>query len=149
MTLRANDVMTRDVFTVTADETCSDAAHIMCEKDVGAVPVVDPQGAVVGIVTDRDVCVAAYHSGKALPDIPVKEAMSADIISCRPDDGMERVIELMEINQVRRLPVIDDDGLLRGFIATADIARSSGDGLDEVSDHEVSEVMGAISQPHA
>ena len=149
MTLRATDLMTRDVFTVTADETCSDAAHVMCEKDVGSVPVVDPQGAVVGIVTDRDLCICAYHSGKALADLSVKEAMTSNVISVRPDDDADRIIELMELNQIRRLPVIDDDGLLRGFIATADIARSSGDGLDEVSDHEVSEVMGAISQPHA
>jgi len=141
--------MTRDVFVVAADEMCSQAAHIMCEKDVGSVPVVDPQGAVVGIITDRDITICAYHTAQALPQLSVKQAMTSNVISCRPEDGVDRIVELMEVNRIRRLPVIDDDGLLRGFIATADIARISGDGLDEVSEHDVSEVMGAISQPHA
>src|SRR5262245_58612500 len=122
--MRAADVMTREVFTCAADETLADAAHIMVERDVGCVPVVDPQGAVVGIITDRDVCRSAYHREERLGDIAVKDAMSKNVISVRPGDDLSRVEELMELNQIRRVPVIDDDGVLDGIIAVADIASS-------------------------
>ncbi len=147
--MRAIDVMTHEVFTCTPDETLADAARIMFEEDVGSVPVVDPQGAVVGVLTDRDVCRCAYEEDKRLSDVSVKGAMSRNVISVRPDDDLERVEELMEVNRIRRVPVIDDDGLLSGIIAVADLARSSGDGVEEVSEHELAEVVGAVSLPHA
>jgi CBS domain-containing protein len=139
--MKASDLMTKDVFTCTVDESSAFAAHIMCNQDVGVVPVVDPQGAVLGVVTDRDLMKAAYHSERPLDQIPVKDAMSRNVISIRPDDDVYRIAELMQVNQVRRVPVIDDDGLLRGIVAMADLARRN--------EGDVAETLGAISQPHA
>ena len=145
--MKASDVMTKNVYSVTADETCDAAAHIMSNQDVGVVPVVDPQGACVGIVTDRDICLCAFQHKKVLDEMPVKQAMSSNIICVAPDDAIERVEELMQINEIRRIPVVDDDGTLQGIISMADLARMRGaDGLYE---DDIVETLEAVSRPHA
>jgi len=137
-----DDADVRGCGACTADETCADAARVMCERDVGSVPVVDPQGAVVGMITDRDVCIAAYKQGRPLVDLDVKDCMSKNVISVHPNDDVKHVQELMEVNQIRRIPVIGDDGILSGIISLADLAQIA-------AESEIAEVVEAVSEPHA
>lgn len=97
----------------------------MWEFDCGVIPVVDDDGRVAGIVTDRDICMAAYTQGKALSAISVASAMARDVAAAHADDGIEQVEELMRDKQVRRLPVLDGESRLIGLVSMNDLARLS------------------------
>jgi CBS domain-containing protein len=104
------------------DDSLNHAAQIMWELDCGAIPVVDAAGRLAGIVTDRDICMAAYTRGQVLADMTVDSAMSRTLHSCSPDDSVGHAARLMADTQVRRVPVTED-GRLVGIVTLADIAR--------------------------
>ncbi len=101
------------------------AAQIMWENDCGVVPVVDGDGRVAAMITDRDICMAAYMQGKPLTEMPVTVAASRDVVSVRDRDDLSSAEHLMQQHQIRRVPVVDANGLLCGMLSMADIARSS------------------------
>jgi len=148
-------VMTKNVRTCGPDESLDTAARIMWEGDCGCVPVVeaDDTGRVVGMLTDRDVCMAAYTCGKCLCDLSVKDAMAHVVVGCRPDDSIAAAESSMRKAQVRRLPVLDEDGHLLGLISLADIAREAARGRSskkqKVSDAEVGQALSDICRPRA
>jgi CBS-domain-containing membrane protein len=98
----------------------------MWEHDCGALPVVTPRGSVLGMVTDRDICMAAYTQGKSVWEIPVSTACSAHIHSVHPNDLIANAIELMRMHRVRRLAVLDRGRNLVGIVSVADIVRALG-----------------------
>ncbi|MES1186413.1 MAG: CBS domain-containing protein [Myxococcales bacterium] len=104
------------------DDSLTHAAHLMWEFNCGAVPVVQ-QERVVGVITDRDICMATYIQGKAPQELRVEVAMSKNVFSCAPDDSLADALSVMANHRVRRLPVLSPDGALLGIIALADIAR--------------------------
>jgi CBS domain-containing protein len=104
-----------------AQDGLARVAQIMWELDCGAVPVVS-DGALVGMVTDRDACMAAYTSGRALADIPVAIAMSQDVLSIDEETTLQDVLALLRERRIRRVPVTKDGGLI-GIVSLADIAR--------------------------
>jgi Mg/Co/Ni transporter MgtE len=95
----------------------------MWEHDCGALPVVDAENKVLGMVTDRDIAMCAYLQGKPLSDIPVTTAMSDKVVSCSPDDTVAAAEQRMGKAKVRRLPVIDKSGALVGILSLDDIVR--------------------------
>jgi CBS domain-containing protein len=115
-------VMTRNPATCRADDSLQHAAQLMWERDCGFVPVVDDQGCVVGVVTDRDACMGAYTQGRPLWDIPVSTAMARDVCVCHPEEDIGRALDVMRRRQVRRLPVIDNLGRLLGVLSLRDAA---------------------------
>lgn len=115
-------------------------AQIMWEQNCGAVPVTNPDGSLAGIITDRDVCMAAYTRGLPLAGMSVESAMSRDVTACGPKDSLGHVLGLMASKQVRRLPVLDG-GRLVGFVALADIAR-------RVRGHERERLAGCVALAH-
>jgi CBS domain-containing protein len=117
------DLMSRNVATCLGDDRLDKAAGLMWELDVGCIPIVDGQHHVVGIVTDRDICMASYTQGKAPQQISVREAMAQEVYSCLPDDSISEVEEIMRKYRVRRVPVVDLDGRLVGLISLNDLAR--------------------------
>lgn len=117
------DLMRRTVYSCSVTATLNDAARIMWEHRVGCVPVLADGGHVVGIVTDRDVCMGAYTSGARLAAIAVTASMSRKVVCCRPTQTLRDVEELMRSHQIRRLPVVDDPGRLLGLVSLDDIAR--------------------------
>lgn len=126
--MKARDLMTPRPFVVLPDEPILRAAEIMRDHDVGAVPVVDDRErmVLVGVITDRDLAVrhvaAAHHH-----DCPVSEHMSAGhLVAVRPEDGADDVVKKMRRCKVRRVMVTDDDGVLLGVIAQADVVREEG-----------------------
>jgi CBS domain-containing protein len=149
--MKVADVMTTGVCTCAMHDTLSRAAQLMWEKDCGAIPVVDDQGRTVGIVTDRDICMAGYTQGKPLSEIPVSVAAARSLVTALPDEHVDMLEARMQGAQVRRVPVLDGDGRPVGIVSMSDIARHvslarRGDGL---AVDAVARTLAAISQPRA
>jgi CBS domain-containing protein len=89
--MKVQDLMTKNVFCVAIDQSLNDAARLMWEHDCGCAPVVDGENHVVGMVTDRDIAMAAYINGNRLIDMPVSTTQSRELISCRPQDDLSTV----------------------------------------------------------
>ena len=138
---RCREIMTADVKTASAEATLRHVAEMMREGDVGSVPIVDGER-LIGIITDRDIVVRAVADGKT-PETPVSEVMTTEIFSMRPDDFVFEAIRLMGDRQIRRVPVVDEDGRLAGIIAMADIA------LETEDQREIAETLEDISSGEA
>jgi CBS domain-containing protein len=123
--MQVAEVMTKDVESCRMDDMLNVAARIMWERDCGCVPVVDTEGRALGMLTDRDVCMAAYTSGLPLAAIIVVSAMSRALHSCGPGDPIEVASKRLETHQVRRLPVVDAGGRLVGILSLSDLARAA------------------------
>lgn len=122
--MSVRDVVTSQPRTVAPHDNLAVAAERMWAGDCGALPVVSDDGAVVAMITDRDICMAAWSRGLAPAELRVEEAMSRAVVVCRADDPLETVEGLMRTGQVRRLPVVDEANRLLGIISLADIART-------------------------
>jgi CBS domain-containing protein len=106
-----------------ADDSLNRAAQIFWEADCGFLPVVGGDGKLLGVITDRDVCMAEYLKGGSLLGSNVGSAMTRSVYSCAPEHPIEHALSLMAAHRVRRLPVLHDDGTLAGIVALADVAR--------------------------
>lgn len=127
--MQAREIMTPNPRTVSPRDTLREAALIMRELDVGIVPVVDESdaGRLRGVITDRDIAVrhvAEGHTGEC----SVADHMSEGVTTVGPDDDLDRVMESMRQDRVRRIPVVEKDGRLVGIIAQADLAVDTGRG---------------------
>jgi CBS domain-containing protein len=142
--VRVIDIMTPNPVCCTPDSTAREAATLMRDNDCGSIPVVQNREAnrLVGMVTDRDLAVRGYAAGRG-PETPVRELMTEAPITSAPEDEVEIVREVMVAQQVRRVPVVDNDGAVVGIVAQADIALEEG----AASDQEVGRVVEAISEP--
>jgi len=120
------DLMSENVHCCSPSDSLTRAAEIMWNGDCGAIPVVDEESHVVGIVTDRDVCMHALMSGQPLHDCRVADAMSADVCACGASDSVEAAQALMRRRRVRRLPVVDRDRHLIGILSINDLALHVG-----------------------
>ena len=118
-------LMTDEAHTCRPYDALSRAAQILWEHDCGCVPILDEDSKVVAMLTDRDICMAAYLQGGSLSDLEVSCAMSDGVLSCRPNDPIATAENHMRSNKVRRLPVIDDDGHLLGLLSLSDLAREA------------------------
>ncbi len=126
--MKVHELMVRNVKSCSADDSTNRAAQLMWENDCGFVVVLTEERLVAGVITDRDICMAAYTTGRPLSSIPVSEVMSRDVKCCGPDDDIQRVSSAMRANQVRRLPVVDGQGILVGVISLNDLAcRAAAD----------------------
>ncbi len=134
---RNRDIMTANVTTAASQMPLRQVAELMRSGDVGSLPVVEG-GKLVGIVTDRDIVIRALAAGKG-PETPVAEAMTTEIFFVRPDGFVFETIRAMGDHRVRRLPVVDENGLLAGIIAMADIA------LETEDEREIAEALEEIS----
>ena len=151
--MKASELMTTDVQTCWINEPLDRAAKLMWESDCGSLPVLDQNGRVVGMITDRDVCMAAYTQAQLLGRIPVSRALNPELYSCKPEEDLDKVENRMRSHQVRRLPVVDDEGHLRGILALADIAQRAAReakgkaGTRQVSFGEAGETLAAVTTP--
>jgi CBS domain-containing protein len=127
------------------------AAQIMWESDCGIVPVVDSEERVVGMITDRDICMAAYTHGQPLWQIPVSNAMAKDVHGVRENSLLEAAEGVMRRLRIRRVPVLDGDGRLKGILSMNDLARhahrSAGHKHDGLSGDRIVQTLAAICEP--
>ena len=120
---RVQDVMSHDVVRCYMDDSLNRAAQIMWENDCGCVPVVDDEARVIGIITDRDICMAGYTQGKAFSEIPVASVCSTKVVTCSPNEALSSAEDKMTRSQIRRLPVTTPDGVLVGLLSLSDLAN--------------------------
>jgi CBS domain-containing protein len=143
--MKVRDIMTAAVYTCQPDTDLGRVAGIMWDHDCGFVPVVDASGAVVGLITDRDICIAAATRGLAPERIAASQAMSQSVRACLPDDSVAEALAMMKHFKVRRLPVIDPNGLLRGVLSMNDIARAA-DARKDLAPKEVVSTLAEICE---
>jgi CBS domain-containing protein len=122
--MKVRDVMTTDVGYCQPDTTLANAAMIMWQRDCGVVPVVNEQKQVVGMITDRDICIAVTMQNRLASEIQVSEIISSKVKSCQPNDDLEDALKTMKKRQLRRLPVTTKDGVLLGIISIGDLLNA-------------------------
>lgn len=142
--MKVKEVMSKTLYCCTPTDTIQKAAELMKDNDVGAIPVVNDckERKLLGIITDRDICVKVASTGKSTVAVKVGEVMSKSPTTCKPDDTLEACEMKMEQKQVRRIPVVDASGKCVGLVAQADIA------LRDTPLH-IHHTLAAISQHHA
>lgn len=124
--MRVKEIMSTTVHTCQPDTDLGTVANMMWEYDCGFIPVVGASGTVTGLVTDRDICIAAAMRRLAPGHISAAQAMSDTVHACFPDDSIELALASMKQFKVRRLPVIDSTGTVEGVISMNDIVRAAG-----------------------
>jgi CBS domain-containing protein len=136
--------MTPNVSTVTADMPLYDVAKRMRDGDIGVLPVIEAEtGKLVGIITDRDIVVRVIAEDKLVRETRVGDVMTKEVFTARPDDFAFEAIRLMGEKQVRRIPIIDDLGVLKGIVSMADVA------LEMEDEVEIAETLEEISSGKA
>jgi CBS domain-containing protein len=142
MSQLAKDVMTANPECCASDRPLGEVARLMIEQDCGEIPVVDDRQKLIGVVTDRDIVVRAVAHGHDPANLTAGDVMSQPVVSVHASAPLDEVVETMERHQIRRVPVVDDDGCCCGIIAQADIARhaareETGELVREVSRESV------------
>jgi CBS domain-containing protein len=126
--MKVHRLMTSNVYTCSPDDTLTDAARIMWDKDCGCLPVVDSDRRVLAMITDRDICMAAYTQGAPLHAARVSSAMSKSLVTCSPDRSHVELERLLRDKQLRRVPVVDGEGRLLGIVTVGDLAMRAQQG---------------------
>ena len=120
-------VMTRDPMCCTPDEGVVDCARMMARGDVGFLPVVESRDTrrLVGVITDRDLCLSVIAEGRSPDECLVNDCMTDNVVTCAPGEPLEAALALMQSHQIRRVVVVDERGSCVGVLAPADIARNA------------------------
>lgn len=119
--MKVKDIMTTNVKACRSDTNLAAAAVIMWENDCGAVPVIDDEGKTVGMITDRDICMATATRRQYASDIAVNQVISGNLYTCNPHDDVKTALKIMQEKKVRRLPVVNEMGMLEGILSMSDI----------------------------
>jgi len=133
------EAMTPSVRTASPSQSLADAAQMMKSDDVGSIPIVE-EGRLVGIVTDRDIAIRAVAEGVDPNAVTIADIASRELVTVDPDQDLDEALALMARHQVRRLPVVEEDGQLVGILAQADVAL-------EAKEKKAGELLEQISQP--
>ena len=119
--MKVKEVMSTNPKACTLTDNLSAAAGLMWENDCGILPVVAEGGKVVGLITDRDICMAANLKNERLSNLAVEDVISGDVYACKPEENIRSALKIMQENRVRRLPVIATDGTLQGILSMNDV----------------------------
>ena len=138
MAKKISDLMSPYPCAIDADKPVAYAAQMMKEEDVGLAPILEGDR-LVGTLTDRDIVLRVVAEGKDPQSVAVREVASTDLVTIDPDQDLGEALRLMAANQVRRLPVVEEDGRLVGVVAQADVAR-------EAKDKQTGELVEEISK---
>lgn len=141
--MKVKKLMTADVEFCHLEDDLSKAVEIMWRRDCGAVPVIDPDMQVVGIITDRDISIAAASRNLKPSEIKIGEVSNAEVITCSAEDRAEDALKKMRRNQIKRLPVISQNGALIGILSITDILLK-----DKNLNKKVFSALKTINSPH-
>ena len=136
--MKVSEVMTRDVQTISPEQTAQQAASFMLSADAGSIPVTEGDR-LIGMITDRDIAVRGVAKGHG-PDTPVRELMTNDVVCVRVDEDCDTIASKMSDAQVRRLPVIDENDRLCGIVSLGDLSR-------ETDEDTAAEALQGVSEP--
>lgn len=150
--MKVQDWLSPAAITCRPEESLQRAAQLLWENDLGAVPVVDGEQKLVGILTDRDLCMAAFTRGSGLHGHSVASAMSKTVYTLAPKDSLAKAHALLRTHQIRRAPVVDTEGVLVGVLTLGDLALESSK-LGKIKRRkagvEVAQTLAAIVTPRA
>ena len=148
--MKVKEIMTANAKACRPTSTLGEAAGLMWQNDCGIVPVVAEGDKLIGLVTDRDICMAAMLKNRDLSNISVEEVISGKVFSCKPEDDVNTVLETMRENKVRRLPVVAADGKLEGILSLNDLVlkaeKPSAKQVPELSYDDVMHMQKSICQ---
>jgi CBS domain-containing protein len=151
MALKVNELMSKPAVTCRETDSLKAVAARMWDRDCGAMPVVDEVDTVIGMITDRDLCMAVYAKDQRLSDRRVADVANGNVFSVGPQDTIAHAAKMMRDHQVRRLPVIDERDRLVGVLALSDIARKGerdrSQNKKSVGRDEVVHTLAAICEP--
>jgi len=137
--VKVAEVMTRDILLANPDQTVREAARMMSEEDVGALPVAE-NDRLVGMITDRDIAIRAVAEGKG-PDAKIRQVMTDQVKYCFEDEDLDQVSKNMANIQMRRLPVMNREKRLVGIVSLADLATAKRAGT------QAQQALRGVSQP--
>jgi CBS domain-containing protein len=150
--VKVKDIMTTNVRKCFMSDSLATAAQLMWDHDCGCVPVLNEHAQLVGMLTDRDICMAALFQGVPISGVKVSAVMSRQLFDCTSNDDLSVAERIMRDKKVRRLPVVNEEGRLVGLLSLSDIAR----GADEeyargaanryVTDAEVARLAADVSK---
>ena len=132
------EFMTSNPCSIDADKPVAYAAKMMRDEDVGLAPIVEGEK-LIGTLTDRDIAIRVVAEGKDPQTTTVREVATTNLVTIDPDQNLDEALQLMAKNQVRRLPVVEEDGKLAGVVAQADVAQHA-------SEQQTGEVVEQISK---
>jgi CBS domain-containing protein len=147
--MKIRDVMNRKVASCSVEESCQEAARAMRDRKVGFVVVKAAGGMVAGVITDRDICLAAASRRKLLSEIPVKSAMTKKVHSCSVDSELTAAHVAMRTHRVRRLPVLEADGSLAGVVSLSDLALEAHEVAPFTASPDVATTLAELAVPGA
>jgi CBS domain-containing protein len=140
--MKVREIMTTDVKTCRPETNLAEAVKLMWERDCGALPVVKSDGKVSGMITDRDICVAIATRGQTAERIAVSDVTRGKACTCAPDDDAIVALQTMKSQRVRRLPVIDGQGRLKGILSLSDVVTHGSTTLST----EIASTMASICE---
>lgn len=142
--MKVSEIMTARPVCCTLETQLQEVARLMLEKDCGEIPVVESHEKLrpIGVITDRDIVCRSLAVGKDPFDLRAEDVMTKTVITVTPDTTLDEVCQIMEENQIRRVPVVDQNGEICGMLTQADIAR-------HLSEGKAAEVLRFVSQPSA
>ncbi len=142
--MRADEIMVEPIVTCQSNEPLDQAARRLWDRDCGALPIVNDKGVLVGMLTDRDICMAALIQGRPLAELSIPNAMSKVVYAVTANTTLGEIKELMAVQQIRRVPVVDADNKPIGIITVNDLIRAaarSGNGMTKVM-----QILASISE---
>ncbi len=147
--MRVLDCMMGTPYYCRPDNNLGSATELMWTGNCGFLPVMNTEGTVVGVITDRDICIALGTRGRAAGEVPVSEVMSQKVFSCAPEDEVHIALRAMREGHVRRLPVIAKNNTLVGVLSMDDVLlraeSTSGWKAGDLSAQEVVDTFRAIN----
>lgn len=138
--IKCREIMSKNVSTAKSDASLQDVAKILRENDIGILPIVeDDTNKLIGLITDRDIVVRAVADGKSVTETSVGEVMTTELFTAKPEDFAFEAVRTMGDKQVRRVPIVDEEGVLQGIVSMADVA------LEMEDEKEIAETLEEIS----
>ncbi len=148
--MKVQDLMTSNVKSCGPETDLAAAAAMMLEGDFGVLPVADNSGKAIGVITDRDIAIAAATKGKPASQIAVSEVISGNVYSCHLNDDIKTALKTMRHEKTRRIPVVNKDGMLQGIISMNDVVlraeEARGRHVPELSYEEAMSTLKAICE---
>ncbi len=139
--MKVRDVMTQPVISCSPETNVGSAVQLMWEHNCGLLPVVGSDKKLIGVVTDRDICIAMGTRNRLAGDLTVGEIATQKIFTCQPTDEIHEALDAIAYNRVRRLPVVDEHGVLQGMLSMDDIVThgdlNKWEGCCELSSEEI------------
>jgi CBS domain-containing protein len=146
--MKVKEIMTPQAKAIWLTESLADAAQMMWENDCGVLPIIKDGRKVVGMITDRDICMAVASRDRNPSSVSVEEVMTGQVYSVNPEDEVNQALAVMQEHRIRRLPVIDAEGELQGILSMNDVVlhANTPDGATNIAYDDVVKTYQAICQ---